>query len=549
MKPKETLKVAYYIRVSSEEQAENPEGSIKSQEQRLRGTLDLKNMDGDWGKCVGTYVEQPLSGKDTNRPELQKLLAAIERREVTLVMVTELSRLTRAMKDFCSIKELMDRCGCTMMSLRENFDSSTAAGELVMYLMASMSQFERKQISERVGANFLARSQRGLYNGGCVPIGYKLIPEKRGFLAIDREQAGTVTAAFNTFLEQGTLSKTAVYLNEKGYRHRPVKEGGASPKRGVGHFTFKNVYDLLTNPSYAGVRRFRNKGEIQQVKASWEPIIDHETFERVQALLKKNHCRGKPHEKQRYPFSLAGLTVCHECKVRMPGKSAHGNGGKIPYYDHSSQTKRYQCVKEKPKPCRPQRVQAKLIEPQVWEMVMDVLRKPEFAKSIIEDAKKRSAGEIEAMEDTPMRARLLGLDRKIETLTERLSELPREVSAEPIYLQMRRLGEEKKDLERKLQEVGLRQVHPRMPVHFNSYAALLDGLRKITSNAVTADAKAKVIQALVHQVEVKKDGIRVHFYAGDQEIRRAKEGPKGGLFESEKNSLFDGSNSLCIGAG
>lgn len=86
-------------------------------------------------------------------------------------------------------------------------------------------------------------------------------------------------------------------------------------------------------------------------------------------------------------------------------------------------------------------------------------------------------------------------------------------------------------------------------MHFNSYAALLEGLRKIATDTATADAKAKVIQALVHQVEVKKGGTRVHFYAGDQEIRRAKEGPRRGLFESEKNPLSDGSKSLCKWSG
>jgi hypothetical protein len=151
------------------------------------------------------------------------------------------------------------------------------------------------------------------------------------------------------------LSKTARYFNGEGYKYRTSKEGGGSPKRSNCHFTFQNVYDLLTNPSYIGVRRYKSKGEKKQVKAVWEPIIDGETFEKVQALLKENHCRGKPHEKLRYPFMLAGLTYCHECNSRMTGKSAYGNGGKIPYYDHAGQDKRFQCVEQKPKSCFPKR--------------------------------------------------------------------------------------------------------------------------------------------------------------------------------------------------
>ncbi len=546
MKSKETLKVAYYIRVSTEEQAENPEGSIKNQEERLRATLKLKNMDGDWGECVGLYIDRALSGKDTNRPELQKLLAAIERREVTLVMVTELSRLTRSIRDFSSIKDLMDRSGCAMMSLRENFDSSTAAGELVMYLMASMSQFERKQISERVGANFLARSQRGLYNGGPVPLGYRLIPEKKGYLDIDPFYAKSVRAAFEAFLTLGTLSKTAHYLNEKGYTYNPIKEGGGR-KKGTGFFTFQSIWDILTNASYAGVKEFKVKGETKHVKAVWEPIVDQETFARVQELLKKNHCRGKPHAKLRYPFVLAGLTYCDQCEDRMVGKSAHGNGGKIPYYDHGASLKKSQYAKQKSKSCSPQRVLAKVIEPLVWEKVTDVIRNPQLAKAIVEEAKKISANEVKAFGDAPLTSRLVIVVRKIESLTERLSELPRGISADPIYSQMRKLEAEKVELEKKLQERALQQVQPRMPAHFNSYSALLEGLTQITSGAGGADAKANLVKTLVHKVEVKTDGIRIYFYAGDQEIRRAKNGPVGALFGSDKNLLSISSNSLLNG--
>ncbi len=100
-------KIALYIRVSTEEQASNPEGSIKSQEQRLRANVALKNMESYFGEVVAVFIDRARSGKDTNRPELQRLLQAIRQKEVTLVMVSELSRLSRSIKDFCDIWELM----------------------------------------------------------------------------------------------------------------------------------------------------------------------------------------------------------------------------------------------------------------------------------------------------------------------------------------------------------------------------------------------------------------------------------------------------------
>ena len=85
-------KIAIYIRVSTEEQASNPEGSIKSQQQRLVNHVKGLNYDSEYGKITHTFIDRAKSGKDTNRPELQKLLKAIREKEVTMVLVTEISR-------------------------------------------------------------------------------------------------------------------------------------------------------------------------------------------------------------------------------------------------------------------------------------------------------------------------------------------------------------------------------------------------------------------------------------------------------------------------
>ena len=117
-------RIGFYIRVSTEEQAENPEGSIKNQEERLKAALSLKKMERPgFGELSGTFTDRARSGKDMDRPELQRLLLAIRRNEIDLVMVSELSRLSRSIKDFSEIWELMKRQGCQFLSLRENFDT------------------------------------------------------------------------------------------------------------------------------------------------------------------------------------------------------------------------------------------------------------------------------------------------------------------------------------------------------------------------------------------------------------------------------------------
>ena len=82
------FKIAAYLRVSTEEQAENPEGSIKNQEQRLREYVDLKNLVEPFGEIVAVYSDPGVSAKDMRRPGFQKMLKAIENHQVNLVLVT-----------------------------------------------------------------------------------------------------------------------------------------------------------------------------------------------------------------------------------------------------------------------------------------------------------------------------------------------------------------------------------------------------------------------------------------------------------------------------
>ena len=89
-------RICGYVRVSTEEQAESPEGSIKNQEERIKQAVRHKLESGASVELVEVYVDAGLSAKDMKRPALQRMLSSIKRKEVNLVIVTELSRLYSA---------------------------------------------------------------------------------------------------------------------------------------------------------------------------------------------------------------------------------------------------------------------------------------------------------------------------------------------------------------------------------------------------------------------------------------------------------------------
>jgi len=519
-KDRPQYRIAHYIRVSTEEQAENPEGSIRNQKDRLNTALKLRNLDGKFGEVVGVYVDV-LSGKDTNRPELQRMLAAIRRREINLIMVTELSRLSRSTRDFAEMWEMLRQHGCSFQSLRENFDTVTAAGEMMIYTMMNLAQFERRQIAERVSANIQARSKRGLYNGGPVPLGYQLIPDKRGYLAVDEDQAKIVREAFQTFLKEQSLTTTAKALNARGVRYKRQMQGGGNSAR-LGHFTSCNLNLILKNKSYIGVKNFKVGDEIRETKAVWESLIDEDMFNRVQEILAKNYRRQKRSLKNRYPFLISGITVCGECEERLSGKSANGKAGKIPYYEHGWTTKRQSCLSDAEKTfhCTHRRVLAKRVEPAVWEEVQKLLLDPDVAQTLLMDAQAIHAKRTKKGDADRIQGRVYNLNSQIEALAERIAGLPKTLSADPFYRQMEKLQAARENEQAKLKALEAETQTNDEPAQMSSMQEFLAGLRRLAESPGGEALRAQIVQMLIHRVEVFPTTFRLHYLVGRNYIER-----------------------------
>jgi site-specific DNA recombinase len=541
-------KICFYIRVSTEEQAKNLEGSIKNQTDRLYEAVKFKNSCSEFGEVVSIFIDRAKSGKDTKRSELQKMLFEIEQGNINLVMVSEISRISRNMKDFSGIWEMMKKNSCGFYSLRENFDTTTAAGEMVLYTIANIAQFERRQVSERVSANINARSKRGLFNGGSVPVGYKLNPDKKGTLEVDPDMKDTIITCYKQFLEKETLSQTARFLNEAGYTLKRWKQGGGRYKR-LSHFTVDNLHKILKNKTYIGIKTFKDGDKIGEVKAAWDGIVDIDLFNRVQDKLKRNYRRKKSHSKTRYPYLLSGITYCLKCGDVMCGKSAHGNGGKIGYYEHSWATKRESTLTKKTFKCSPHRVLAKKLEPLVIEKVEELLFNETFSKHLFEKLKLKNENTGVGSEVNSLKSKLYGISSQVDALVERLSELPKGVSARPIYKQMKSLEERKSLIESNLEQMLVEDNKTDYTVNLDEYSKFIKSFRK-SFFVASPEVKSKIIQRLVHKIEVGDKSVVLHYNVDKRNLGlKNTKAPdvKSEAFCSSNNFYRVGSNSLTTG--
>jgi len=188
-------KCGLYVRVSTLRQAEIKEGSLANQEYLLRQQIKCKNGlgAGAWD-VTEVYREEGKSAKNTTaRPEFLRMMEDLKAGVINTVMVTALSRISRSTRDLLEMIETFKKYGVDFISLKEDFDTTTAQGKCFVTIVAALNEFEREQTSERNRASALARAERGLWNGGQV-LGYDLPQEKeqKGTLLKNEREAAIV---------------------------------------------------------------------------------------------------------------------------------------------------------------------------------------------------------------------------------------------------------------------------------------------------------------------------------------------------------------------
>ena len=449
------------------------------------------------------------------------MLKSIRRGELDLVMSSELSRISRSIKDFSEIWELMRSCECDFLSLRENFDSTTAAGEMLIFSMANLAQFERRQVSERVTAGMNARAKRGLYNGGSVPLGYELIPDKPGYLNVDELSAKIVRKAFTMFLKIESIQPTARWLNDEGYKLKKAVSGGGRHMRS-GQFTSDNLHRMLRNKIYVGLKDYKENGETKEAKAVWKPIVDQITFDRVQKLLTANRSRRKPQSFKVHPYLVTGITHCGDCGHHLSGKSAHGATKKIPYYEHSWATKREAALSKKILECNGRkRYSANKLEKLVVGEVKKLITREKFAKSLLEKAKALHKSCKGGREENSLKQKASGYSSQLDALAERLAELPKSVSAGPIYKQMEKIealrSETKKKLEELKQSGAVLRKEP--PIELKKFKPFLESLKTVMDSD-DHELRSKIIKRLVHKVIPSEKGVEIQFKVCESSLLR-----------------------------
>jgi DNA invertase Pin-like site-specific DNA recombinase len=289
---------AIYTRKSSEEGLEQGFNSLDAQREACEAFIQSQRHEG-WVVIPHIYDDGGFSGGTMERPALQQLLSDIEQREVDIVVVYKVDRLTRALADFAKIVDVFDAQGVSFVSVTQQFNTTTSMGRLTLNILLSFAQFEREVTGERIRDKFLASRKKGLWMGGHPPLGYDIADR---CLIVNETEAALVCRIFTRYAETGCV---------KGLRDELTADGVVSKRRisnagipfGGKPLTCGALYKILANRTYLGEAIHKDKTYPGEHKA----IIDQDLWDRVQERLGQSRVRRRNGTHAKEPSLLAGL--------------------------------------------------------------------------------------------------------------------------------------------------------------------------------------------------------------------------------------------------
>ncbi len=335
-----SFRAAIYCRLSKDDDLDGESASIANQRDMLEHYCEKQGWE-----VVEVYQDDGYTGLNMERPDLKRMIKAIERRQVNLVITKDLSRLGRNyLQTGYLIEDFFPRNGVRYIAMNDGIDTLRENNDIAPFKNI-LNEMYSKDISKKVHSSYLLKAQKGEFTGCVAPFGYRKDPEDKNHLLVDEETAPIVRQIFRWALEghgpnfiRRRLEEQKVpcptwWNRERGIRNVRTKWEKQDPENGRYMWDFSVIKDILMNPVYAGAIASQKKdyrfkiGTIGEKKPQdWivveqrhEPLIDRKSFAIVQDKLKS---RQRP--RQNGETSLfAGLIKCGECGKSLTIRTTH----------------------------------------------------------------------------------------------------------------------------------------------------------------------------------------------------------------------------------
>ena len=294
-----------------------------------------------------TYSDKGFSGKNTERPQLKKLVHDIENGTISKVVTYKVDRISRNITDFYNLYELMKKHDCELVSFNDKFDTTTPMGRGMMGMLAVFAEMERENISLRIRDNYNYRIKDRRWASGSAPFGFEngTVDGKKTLIPV-HDEIEAVKYIFHLYASEKNISI--------GKLQKKLLEAGITSKCSDKGFSKASITRILKNPVYTAADELlymyyeklhiqivnsrdewngsssaaivgkngrtinrQDKSGIKVYLTNVKPSVDIKTFLMVQDRLAENAAISRDNQPGSKLFELSGLLKCADCGMAV----------------------------------------------------------------------------------------------------------------------------------------------------------------------------------------------------------------------------------------
>lgn len=322
------LRVAAYCRVSTD--SEEQLSSYNSQVDHYKNMVEANPQ---WG-LADIYADEGISGTQIEkRLEFQRMINDAVDGKIDLIITKSISRFARNTLDTLKYVRLLKDHNVAILFEKENINTLTMNGEMLLAILSSLAQQESESISSNVKMGLKMKMKRGEMVGfnGCLGYDYDSVNK---LITVNEEEAKIVRYIFRRYIEGAGCFVIAKELTQLKYK----------TKKGNTKWNDNSVRRIITNEKYKGdlllgktftvdpisKRRLGNMGEEEKyyVNSNHESIISEEVFNQAQKILQKrsvnssNKGRGEKYSRK---FAFSSKIECGFCGATATRRRWHSN--------------------------------------------------------------------------------------------------------------------------------------------------------------------------------------------------------------------------------
>ena len=402
------------------------------------------------------YIDGGYSGKDLNRPAIQKLISDCKSGKIDCVFVFKLDRISRSQKDtLYLIEEVFNKYNVGFISIRENFDTTTPFGKAMIGILSVFAQLERETILERTRIGIQKRAESGLWRGGGkIPYAYDY-DSTLGILVPNKERVEKLHNMISLYLDGLSFNKLeSIFGMDESL-----------------------ISQIILNRTNLGIVPYKGQEFIGQHEA----VITEETYNRLIETVKM---RSKTRTERHY--LLSGKIYCGKCGAKYRYQKW---GKRLICYCYSQQKSKPKFIKDPN--CQNKKWDSFEIEAAVLECL--------FAMALDENLFRTNykLTEVNVLEE--YENRLIKVQKQIENLVNFIAD---DIAVEVTKKKLENLETEKETLEKEISDIKSKNEK-----NLNK----LDILKNLQSSwfNMTFDEQRLIIEHIVDKVIVTNNNIDI----------------------------------------